>query len=331
MTNQRDLFKSLAPLGFDAEHYDSKLLMQYPLIGRITRQDRQRFSVMTADGLKRASLTQGQRFDKNRGTLPIVGDWVALAQTTKDDELHPIQTVLPRVSVLSRRASGDANLEQTLVANLDLIFVVSGLDQNFNINRIERFLAMAWSCGLPAVLLLSKVDQCTDVDTKLAQLKPILRGTPVYPVNMLDPSTLFQPLSHLSTGRCAAMIGSSGVGKSTMLNQLLGSNHMATQPVRAFDDKGRHTTTHRELCLLPDAKGLIIDTPGMREAQIWFQEARIQARYAELLRVEEQCRFSDCLHLDDPGCSVRAQAMRQKDTADLWQQYRRLIELHDAT
>jgi len=143
----------------------------------------------------------------------------------------------------------------------------------------------------------------------------------VYPVNMHDAATLASPLSNLKPGQCAALIGSSGVGKSSMINQILGLDHMPTQAVRAFDDKGRHTTTHRELCILPDDSGLIIDTPGMREAQIWFEPAQFATRYDGLLVHAQYCRFSDCRHDDDPDCAVREAALKAPETADLWRQY----------
>jgi len=317
----------LETLGFNTMGFESSLTNAAGLIGRITRQDRQRYTVITGLGTLRATLTTGQRFSRGKVLTPIVGDWVTLLEPSTSDGLHPIKSILPRRSQLSRRAAGDANQEQVLVANPDIVFVVSGLDQNFNVNRIERFLAVAWSCGLPAVLILSKADLCNDLDDRLTRVQSIVHGTPIYPVNMHDPKTLTGVLSHLSSGLCAALMGSSGVGKSTLLNQLLGSEHMATQPVRAFDDKGRHTTTHRELCLLPNDQGLVIDTPGMREAQIWFQEAPFQKRYGELFLTRDQCRFSDCRHLDDPGCAVRDDAMADPERRDLWQQYRRLMAL----
>jgi ribosome biogenesis GTPase / thiamine phosphate phosphatase len=138
---------------------------------------------------------------------------------------------------------------------------------------------------------------------------------------MHDTETLTGPLKNLNPGQCAALIGSSGVGKSSMINQILGLDHMPTQAVRAFDDKGRHTTTHRELCILPNDSGLIIDTPGMREAQIWFEPAQFAERYQDLLVPAQYCRFSDCRHDEDPDCAVRETALKSKKTTDLWRQY----------
>ena len=258
---------------------------------------------------------------RDKTALPVVGDWVTLGALEANNATTPITGRIPRRSKLSRRASGDNYLEQILVSNLDLIFVVSGLDQNFNLNRIQRFLTMAWSCGLPAILLLSKADIAEDADEKIKALEPILHGTKVYPVNMHDAETLAGPLKNLTPGHCAALIGSSGVGKSSMINQILGLDHMPTQAVRAFDDKGRHTTTHRELCILPNDSGLIIDTPGMREAQIWFEPAQFAERYKDLLAPAQYCRFSDCRHDEDPDCAVRDKALQSKETADLWRQY----------
>ncbi|MCO4830068.1 MAG: ribosome small subunit-dependent GTPase A [Gammaproteobacteria bacterium] len=291
-------------------------------LGRVMRQDRQRYSVITENGIVRAALTTGQRFDpRDKTAFPVVGDWVTLGSLEANNATTPITGRIPRRSKLSRRASGDNYLEQILVSNLDLIFVVSGLDQNFNLNRIQRFLTMAWSCGLPAILLLSKADIAEDADAKIKALEPILHGTKVYPVNMHDTKTLTGPLKNLNPGQCAALIGSSGVGKSSMINQILGLDHMPTQAVRAFDDKGRHTTTHRELCILPNDSGLIIDTPGMREAQIWFEPAQFAERYQDLLVPAQYCRFSDCRHDEDPDCAVRETALKSKKTTDLWRQY----------
>ena len=157
-------------------------------LGRVMRQDRQRYSVITENGIVRAALTTGQRFDpRDKTAFPVVGDWVTLGSLEANNATTPITGRIPRRSKLSRRASGDNYLEQILVSNLDLIFVVSGLDQNFNLNRIQRFLTMAWSCGLPAILLLSKADIAEDADAKIKALEPILHGTKVY----TDASSLY--------------------------------------------------------------------------------------------------------------------------------------------
>ncbi|MGB1343091.1 MAG: ribosome small subunit-dependent GTPase A [Pseudomonadales bacterium] len=297
-------------------------LTKHVMLGRVSRQDRQRVTVLTEEGPIRAVLNQKNRLSqKNENLIPAVGDWVEIDRTLAESELPSIKALLPRYSKLSRRAAGDAPFEQVLVANPDLVFVVSGLDQNFNPNRIQRFLSMAWSCGLPAVLLLSKADLIDQLPEKLKLLEPILCGTPVYPVNMHSASTLAAPLAHLKSGQCAALIGSSGVGKSTLVNQLLGFDQMITREVRAFDDKGRHTTTHRELCVLPGSGGLIIDTPGMREAQIWYDEAQLQVRYRNLLDLARHCKFTNCRHLEEPDCSVRNQASTDVAMDNLWRQY----------
>ena len=276
-------------------------------IGRITRQDRQHYTVITRSGLKRAQLmgkTRQKSF--NKSDLPVVGDWIGIETDTGSEGAARILQQYPRKSALCRQAAGEVKEKQILAANIDTVFVISGLDQNFNVNRIERFLMMAWSSNLPVVLLLNKADLFPDHSTQLQALEPILSGSPVHAISALAGTATDTIMSYLGPGKSAALVGSSGVGKSTLVNQLMGTSHMKTKEVRAFDDKGRHTTTHRELCILPNDQGILIDTPGMREAQLWVEPGDISNRYSDIVSLSAGCKYSDCRHSQEPRCNVRA-------------------------
>ena len=277
------------------------------LIGRILRQDRQYFTVETYTGSKRARLPgKARNRTSSKADLPAVGDWIGIKMSMDPDGVAEIVYRYPRKSSLCRQATGDVKDKQVLAANIDLVFVISGLDQNFNVNRIERFLMMAWSSGLPAVLLLNKADLFPNPVAQLSALEPILSGTPVHPISALRGTAIDTVTSYLGTGKSAALVGSSGVGKSTLVNHLMEEIHMETKAVREFDDKGRHTTTHRELCKLPDNQGLLVDTPGMRQAQLWAEHEALEEFYGDIVALSADCKYSDCLHTQEPLCNVKA-------------------------
>lgn len=240
----------------------------------------------------------------SRGELPAVGDWVAV-QPRPAEDAGTIHVVLPRKSRFSRKVAGGATDEQVVAANVDMLFLVNGLDRDFNSRRIERYLAPAYESGASPVIVLNKADLCADVQGCIAAIESVAIGVPVLAVSAATGEGVDALQQHVRPGRTAAFIGSSGVGKSSLINRLLGQDRQATTPVREHDSHGRHTTTSRQLILLPSG-GLLIDTPGMRELQLWSDGQGVSETFQDIEDLTTRCRFGDCHHQTEPGCAVRA-------------------------
>ena len=279
---------------------------------RIAREHKELYTVFCEKGEFRAEVTGKLRFNaKSRADFPAVGDWVAAA-VYPDEGKAVINNILPRRSKFSRRAvlsggmpeTGGRTDEQVLAANIDTVFLVSGLDHDFNLRRIERFLAAAWESGAAPVIILNKADLCSDIDEAISQVESIAIGVPIHAISAGSNTGLDVITPYMNRGQTVALLGSSGVGKSTIINSLLGENRLKTTEVREDDSKGRHTTTHRELVILPTG-GLIIDTPGLRLFKVWDGEESISQLFAEIEAIARQCRFSDCSHQSEPGCAIK--------------------------
>lgn len=277
-----------------------------PLVsGRVVRQERGLLTVQTSD-LALLARPAGRLLHHAHGaeSLPTIGDWVALQRPAGEGEAL-LHAVLPRHSVLMRREAGSEHEGQLIAANLDVVFLVTGLDGNFNPRRIERALTVAWNSGAAPVVVLTKADLHEDVSAVLLEVESLSPGVPVLALSALQGTGIEALRAQLPAGKTGALLGSSGVGKSTLVNRLLGEARLATQAVREEDDKGRHTTTHRELFVLPDG-GLLIDGPGMRELGLWGEEEGLEQAFSDILELAGGCRFSDCAHQREPGCAVRA-------------------------
>ncbi|WP_017719954.1 ribosome small subunit-dependent GTPase A [Kamptonema formosum] len=238
---------------------------------------------------------------------PAVGDWVAIG-VREGEKRATIHGILPRASKFSRKTAGAKTEEQIVAANIDTVFLVSGLDGNFNPRRIERYLILAWESGANPVIVLNKADLCESVEERVLEVEAVAIGVPVAVLSAASHQGLDALTPYLQEGRTVALLGSSGVGKSTIANQLTGNLTgncaQKVQPVRQNDSRGRHTTTSRELIVLPSG-GLLIDTPGMREIQIWAKEEGLQEAFADIESLAEKCRFRDCHHEGEPGCAVQ--------------------------
>lgn len=237
-----------------------------------------------------------------RADFPAVGDWVVLEPVPDSDAR--VHAVLPRFSRFSRRAAGDVTEEQVVAANIDTVFLVGGLDGDFNPRRIERYLTVGWESGATPVVLLNKADLVDAPERYVAEVTSAAPGVAVHAVSTRRPETLQVLHQYLGRGRTAALLGSSGVGKSTIVNRLVGYDLLRTHDVRITDSRGRHTSTARQMVLL-DSGGILIDTPGMRELQLW-ESGDVSDAFADVAELASACRFRDCRHLQEPGCAVRA-------------------------
>jgi ribosome biogenesis GTPase len=273
---------------------------------RVSLEHTHIYRVLTGDGewLARVAGRFRHRAD-TRAEFPAVGDWVAVEPAAHGGDAR-IHALLPRTSRFSRRAAGDPTEEQVVAANIDTVFLVAGLDGDFNPRRLERYLLVAAESGALPVIVLNKADvlPVDELAARLEDVRALTPGVPVHAVSCRTPASLARLRDHLGLGRTGALLGSSGVGKSTIVNQLVGHDLLATHEVREADSRGRHTSTHRQLVLLPDG-GLLIDTPGMRELQLW-DAGGLPATFTDVAALAEHCRFRDCRHRGEPGCAVAA-------------------------
>ena len=235
--------------------------------------------------------------------LPAVGDWVAFGRHAQG-ERATIEAVLPRRTAFVRKAAGFESVEQVVAANVDVVFVVTSLVDDLNPRRLERYLALAWESGAEPVVVLTKSDLCEGIEAAVAQLGGVTFGVPAHIVSAVTGEGIDELTAHLAGGRTATLVGSSGVGKSTLVNRLCGSERLATAGLRP-DGRGRHTTTRRELVVLA-AGGCLIDTPGMRELTLWDAEEGLDQAFDDVEALAAGCRFSDCAHRTEPGCAVQA-------------------------
>jgi ribosome biogenesis GTPase len=233
---------------------------------------------------------------------PAVGDWVAVRPPTGEGR-GMVHAVLPRRSRFSRKVAGHRTEEQVVAANVDTLFLVSGLDGDFNPRRIERYMTAAWDSGARPVVILNKLDRCDDPERCLLEAQAVAMGVPVHRVSALTGEGCEALRGYLRPGETVSLLGSSGVGKSTLINRLLGREAQRTGPIREDDARGRHTTTHRELLAVPGG-GLVIDTPGLREVQLWEADQGIESAFPDVEELAEACRFGDCRHQGEPGCAV---------------------------
>jgi ribosome biogenesis GTPase len=317
----------LASLGWDDQLARDFQSLHAPgaVPARVIAEHRDRYVVRTAQGERAAVLAGRLRHQaRSREDLPATGDWVAVDE---GDGTAAIHAVLPRRGLFRRKAAGDATEAQVLAANVDVALIAAALPDDVNARRIERYLALAWESGAVPVVVLTKADLVDDADSALRGVRAIAPGVDVAAVSAFTGAGVDALARWLQPGRTAVLLGSSGAGKSTLTNLLLGEDALRTGAVRE-DGKGRHTTTHRQLVRLRNG-ALLIDTPGMRELQLWSADAGLESAFADVEALAARCRFGDCAHESEPGCAVRAAAESGRlDPARLesWRRLRRELD-----
>jgi ribosome biogenesis GTPase len=290
--------------------------------GRIAVQHRGAYDVLTEHGELRCDVA-GRVYDESSSAadLPAVGDWVALTPRP-DERAGTIQAILPRRTKFSRKMAWQATEEQVVASNVDVVFIVTSLNEELNLRRLERYLILARESGADPVILLTKRDLATNAEARLEDVRSIAFDIPVHALSNVTGEGIGAVADYLRPGVTAALLGSSGVGKSTLINRLVGEELLGTREIRD-DGRGRHMTTRRELVQLANG-ALVIDTPGMRELQLWVADDGLEEAFADVTSLFEHCRFSDCRHESEPGCAVKAALADGTLPPERWQSYLQL-------
>ena len=317
----------LAPWGFDAAFQAAfaPFASEGLVPGRVVEEQRDLLQVVTPD--RTVPCTVGGRLRheaRGRLAVPVVGDFVAVtAPPAPGGGRGVVRAVLPRRSLLVRKSAGETGEPQPIAAGLDVVLVATSANHDFNERRLERYVTVSWESGAQPVVLLTKADLVPEIDALVARAEAAAPGVPVIAVSAATGQGLDALSTHLAPARTAALVGSSGVGKSTLVNRLLGVDLLATRPVSEHEDKGRHTTTSRRLLALPTG-ALLVDTPGMRELGLCEDDGGLETAFADVEELARRCKFKDCAHDTEPGCAVRSALETGALDPDRWASYGKL-------
>lgn len=297
---------TLEDLGYNdqLETYRQDHQLSHFSIGRVISEHKERYTVKTTDGEFQSELIGNLRFTaESRRDFPAVGDWVAISEYDEDKAL--IHGIFPRSSIIERQAVGRSGQAQIIATNIDYGLIVQAVDRDFNLNRLERYLTICNASKVQPIIVLSKIDLTEPVELQelLERLGQRISGVPIIPVSNTTGQGFDQLTPHIQKGKTYCLLGSSGVGKSTLLNQLSGNTLMKTGEISSAVSKGKHTTTHRELILLENGS-ILIDNPGMREVGITDVAGGLEMTFDAIVELAENCRFKDCTHQHEQGCAV---------------------------
>lgn len=313
---------NLIDLGWNQE-FDDKLsqinLKKDFKAARVAVEYKGMYKLYTERGEVLAEITGKMRYNNQ---FPAVGDWVIIDLHDSQDRAI-IHDILPRKSKFSRKAAGAETREQIVAANIDTVFIVTSLNQDFNLRRLERYLTIAWNSGAKPVIVLSKADLFDKPEVKKAEVETIAFGVPIHIISSLTGEGLNELKNYLNRGKTTALLGSSGVGKSTIINKLLDQEKMEVNEIRFNDGRGKHTTSHRELIVL-ETGGIVIDTPGMREIQLWDDSEGINESFDDLKAIAKDCKFNDCQHNSEPGCAIKEAIKNGELAEEKLESYRKL-------
>lgn len=287
---------------------------------RIIEVHREEYKIVTDDGESTARLKASLFYNDANSVYPAIGDFVLVKRNPYGDDV--IYRVLERKSKFSRMDTWNGK-EQIVATNFDYVFIISSLNQDFNINKMERYLTSSWESGGSPVIILTKADLCHDYSEYLEKLESVAIGIPIIVVSSHTSLGLDEVQGYIKPSKTIVFLGSSGVGKSSLVNAIAGQEIMKVNEIRCDDDKGRHTTTHRQLIMLENGS-MIIDTPGMRELGLWGVSEGISTTFNEIENLASNCRFSDCKHMSEPGCAVRAAIESGELSTDRWKNYTKL-------
>lgn len=289
-------------LGLNQQFLAESKLYTGLIIGRVVSQYKDLYKVICSNGVLTAEVSGKFRFEvKHLSGYPAVGDFVMVDRDHNTNGNAIIHNILTRKSAFIRKAAGTANQEQIVATNIDTVFICMSLNNDFNLRRLERYLAIAWDSNAIPVIVLTKSDLCDDLSVKLLEVNSVAIGVDVLVATSMHEDGYLQVLDYMKKSQTVAFMGSSGVGKSTLINRLLGQNVIATKDLRN-DDKGKHTTSRREMFLLPSG-GVVIDTPGMRE--LGLESVDLSKAFSDIDQLSAMCKFHDCTHTKEPGCAVR--------------------------